>query len=225
MKGVSTTIGVFLALVDQSRANLDIITLNTKGDTWIQEASATLVLGDVPNPMAGDVALWSAIMMDKRDFLQGVTENALNSPYCPNLGSKWCNFAYTLVGSRNAKNGAPVSAAPGSRIKTHYKLNPDTDLWDQNLYVDDKLLSSISTSQGQHGVIFYISIECAAGTCSPAPAHAWEDISITLSKADPSFKHSGAWQYKAIGGEMSSADNGKTWNFTTLRIPDIPITG
>ncbi|KAI1649464.1 uncharacterized protein F4817DRAFT_330449 [Daldinia loculata] len=47
--------------------------------------------------MAGDVALWSAIMMDKRDFLQGVTENALNSPYCPNLGSKWCNFACTLA--------------------------------------------------------------------------------------------------------------------------------
>ncbi|KAI0379393.1 hypothetical protein F5Y04DRAFT_282815 [Hypomontagnella monticulosa] len=225
MKGIYAAIGVVLLLVGHSRANLDIIILNTRGDTWIQEASATLVLGDVPNPMAGDVALWSAIMMDKRDFLQGVTENALNSPYCPNLGKNWCNFAYTLIGSRVAKNGAPVSAAPGSRIKTHYKLNPDTNLWDQNLYVDGKLLSNISTSQGQRGVIFYVSIECAAGRCSPAPAHAWEDISITLSKADPSFKHAGAWQYKATGGEMSTVDNGKTWNFTTLRIPETPITG
>ncbi|OTB01885.1 hypothetical protein M426DRAFT_14039 [Hypoxylon sp. CI-4A] len=225
MKGIATAISAFLALAHQSLANLDIITLNTQGDLWIQEASATLVLGDVPNPMAGDVALWSAIMMDKRDFLQGVTENALNSPYCPNLGSKWCNFAYTLVGSRTAQNGAPVSAAPRSRVRTHYKLNPDTNLWDQNLYVDDELLSSISTSQGQRGVIFYVSIECAAGTCSPAPAHAWEDISTTLSEADPNFKHSGAWEYKATGGEMSTADGGKTWNFTTLHIPDTPITG
>ncbi|KAI1382873.1 uncharacterized protein F4822DRAFT_422925 [Hypoxylon trugodes] len=225
MKAISTAIATLLALAHQCCANLDIITLNTKGDAWIQEARATLVLGKVPNPMAGDVALWSAIMMDKRDFLQGVTENALNSPYCNNLGSNWCNFAYTLVGSQVAKNGAPVSAAPGSRIKTHYKLNPDTNQWDQNLYVNDKLLSSISTSQGQHGVIFYVSIECAAGTCSPAPAHAWEDISITLNKADPSFKHTGAWQYKATGGEMSTPDNGKTWNFTTVHIPDTAITG
>jgi hypothetical protein len=66
-------IGVFLAL---TKANLDVITLNTKSGNYIQEAEATLVLGNVPNPPAGDVALWSAIMMDKKDFLQGVTENA-----------------------------------------------------------------------------------------------------------------------------------------------------
>lgn len=65
-----------LPLIHQTIANLDVITLNTKSDVWIQEASATLVLGNVPNPITGDVALWSAIMMDKGDFLQGVTENA-----------------------------------------------------------------------------------------------------------------------------------------------------
>ncbi len=69
---------VFLAVLQTAIANLDIITLNTNraGDTWIQEAIATLVVGDVPNPITGDVALWSAIMMDKRDFLQGVTQNS-----------------------------------------------------------------------------------------------------------------------------------------------------
>ncbi|KAI4862445.1 hypothetical protein F4820DRAFT_430433 [Hypoxylon rubiginosum] len=225
MKGVYAAIGVFSTLVYQSNANKDFITLTTKGDAWITEAVATLVLGDVPNPMGGDVALWSAIMMDKRDFLQGVTENAVPSPYCTNLGSNWCNFAYTLIGSRSPTNGAPVSAAPGSRIKTHYKLNPSTNIWDQDLYINDVLKSSVSTSQGQHGVIFYVSVECAAGTCSPAPAHSWEDISITLNKADSSFGHSGAWQYGATGGQMSTADNGKTWNFTTLSIPETPISG
>lgn len=65
-----------LFLIRPSYGNLDVITLNTKGDTYIQEAVATLVVGDIPNPITGDVALWSAIMMDKRDFLQGVTQNS-----------------------------------------------------------------------------------------------------------------------------------------------------
>ena len=76
MKTFCTAIGTFLALIHQSYANLDVITLNTKGNTWIQEAEATLVVGNIPSPITGDVALWSAIMMDKRDFLQGVTQNS-----------------------------------------------------------------------------------------------------------------------------------------------------
>ena len=41
----------------------------------IQEPEATLILGDVPKEITGDAALWSAIMMDQQDFLQGVTQN------------------------------------------------------------------------------------------------------------------------------------------------------
>lgn len=78
MKWVSSGVGAFLMVICPCYANLDFVTLNadTGGGTWIQEAEGTLVVGDVPTPMTGDVALWSAIMTDKRDFLQGVTENA-----------------------------------------------------------------------------------------------------------------------------------------------------
>ena len=76
MKASWAAIGAFLALVHRSIANLDVITLPVNGNTWIQEAVATLVLGDVPNPITGDAALWSAIMMDQQDFLQGVTQNS-----------------------------------------------------------------------------------------------------------------------------------------------------
>ncbi|KAH6898071.1 hypothetical protein B0T10DRAFT_555408 [Thelonectria olida] len=215
-------IGVLSTLVHQAVANLDVVTLYAKSTAYIQESSATLVLGDVPNPITGDVALWSAIMMQNQaSFLQGVTENAPEGlGYCTNLGKNWCNFAYALINqSTEAKNGTPVKAAPGSRIKTHYKLNSTTQMWDQNLYVNGELVSSISTSKGQHGEIFYISIECAAGTCATAPAHSWEDVSITLSKADPSFGHTGGWEQGATGGEMSTSDGGKTWQFSTLNVP------
>jgi len=51
----------------------------------------------------------------------------------------------------------------------------------------------------------------------------WEDISLVLNKADPSFAHTGAWEFGATGGEMSSADGGATWNFTTLSVPETAI--
>ncbi|KAL9616043.1 MAG: hypothetical protein Q9160_009044 [Pyrenula sp. 1 TL-2023] len=48
----------------------------------------------------------------------------------------------------------------------------------------------------------------------------WEDVSIVLSQADMSFKHTGAWASGAAGGVMSTPDAGKTWNFTTLYVPE-----
>ena len=65
-----------LGLAASSLANLDVISLITTRDTWIQEVVATLVVRNVPNPITGDVALWTGIMTDKRDFLQGVTQNS-----------------------------------------------------------------------------------------------------------------------------------------------------
>jgi len=40
-----------------------------------------------------------------------------------------------------------------------------------------------------------------------------------LNQADQTFKHTGAWEYNATGGAMSTADGGKTWNFAKLEIP------
>lgn len=73
MKTSWAAIGAFASFVS---ANLDIITLPANGNTWIQEAVATLVLGDVPDTITGDAALWSAIMMDQEDFLQGLTQSS-----------------------------------------------------------------------------------------------------------------------------------------------------
>lgn len=73
----SAAIGALAAIISQAAANLDVVTLFANSDAYIQEASATLVVGDIPNPITGDVALWSAIMMENEaSFLQGVTENA-----------------------------------------------------------------------------------------------------------------------------------------------------
>jgi hypothetical protein len=70
------------------------------------------------------------------------------------------------------------------------KLHPATGYWDQNVYINNVLKSSISTSMsprsnhfkgqntdpnptghGQQGNYFFVSIECASGKCANAPEH------------------------------------------------------
>ncbi|KAI1148313.1 hypothetical protein F4825DRAFT_454610 [Nemania diffusa] len=217
MKGSSASIGAWLTLISQTIAILDLLSLYTSGNATIVEASATLVLPVVPNPLTGDVALWSALRRDG-DFIQGVSESApLGLGYCANLGNNWCNIAYALT--PDAENGEAVVAAPGTRVRTQYKSNPATSMWDQSLYVNEQPVSNISTSQGQKGNIFYISVECAARPCAIIPAHSWEAISIILSAPNLKFGHFGSWKFGATGGNMTTADGGKTWTLSPLNVP------
>lgn len=77
MKGTYPAIGALATLIGQAQANSDIVSLFTNGNGYIQEASATLVLPILPGSVSGDVAIWSAIMMENQaSFLQGVTSNS-----------------------------------------------------------------------------------------------------------------------------------------------------
>ncbi|KZL83218.1 hypothetical protein CI238_12526 [Colletotrichum incanum] len=210
MKGSHATVSAFLSTaISLIQANSDIVSLHTNGVAYIQEASATVVLPELPSPLSGDVAIWSAIMMNNQaSFLQGVTSSSPSG-----------TDSFFVAAGSDPTVGEPVEASPGSTVKTHYKLNKGTRLWDQNVYVDGKLVSSVSTSKGQTGEIFYISIECASGNCPDHPAHSWTNVSIVLSNADESFKHAGSWAHGASGGAVSSPDGGRTWNFDTINVP------
>jgi hypothetical protein len=78
MRSPALLTGVGLSLIAGTVANKDVITLQTRGNSWINEAVATLVLLDVPEYVTGDIALWSAIMMNdyQGDFLQGVSSSS-----------------------------------------------------------------------------------------------------------------------------------------------------
>jgi hypothetical protein len=113
MKGVQATIGGGLAaLVGLAQANSDIVSLYTTGSAYITEASATLVLPKIPSSVSGDVAIWSAIMMENQaSFLQGVTSNSPSgySTYNqPVLTSQYLSntFLTDRTATTEAKTGA-----------------------------------------------------------------------------------------------------------------------
>lgn len=78
MKTGLTALGLWVSLIGGISANKDVVTLNTNGEAWIREATATLVVPELPGEVTGDIALWSAIMMDdfNGEFLQGVTQSS-----------------------------------------------------------------------------------------------------------------------------------------------------
>ncbi|KAI0389074.1 hypothetical protein F5Y17DRAFT_450350 [Xylariaceae sp. FL0594] len=214
----------FLTLIYQCRAaqDLEVITLSISNNATIVKASATLILPIAPPVLTGALALWSGILLDK-DFIQGVSENSPDGlGYCIGLEGNWCNIPYALT--PNVTYGPPVIEAPFTRIRTDYIYNPFTSFWDQTIFVNDQLATNLSTSPGQRGKTFYIAMECAGGICPPAPAHRWENMSITLSKPNLLFKHLGGWSYNATGGQMSTPDGGLTWLFSTLYIPSTPVS-
>ncbi|PSK37248.1 hypothetical protein B9Z65_1990 [Elsinoe australis] len=225
MKSFTSALGALASMVAISQANSDFVTLSTRGAAWIQEADATVILPALPNPVSGHNSLWSGIYTDDNEsFMQGVSAVGPGDTFCGRAGTTaWCNNAYTLTGQApnwNVFHGKSITAGPGSAVRTHYKLNPSTQLWDQNMYIDGKLVSTLSMSKNEHGNLFYISIECGGNTaCAAHPAHSWQDVSIVLNQPDMSFKHNGAWAFGATGGAMSTPDGGKTWNFTTLNVP------
>jgi photosystem II stability/assembly factor-like uncharacterized protein len=59
--------------------------------------------------------------------------------------------------------------------------------------------------------------------CQLTTSADWEDISLVLNEADASFGNVGAWAFGAAGGVMSTPDGGRTWNFTTLEVPETAI--
>nr|CEG03735.1 unnamed protein product [Fusarium acuminatum CS5907] len=213
------SLGALAALFQQAAANLDVVTLFAKADAYIQEASATLVLGDIPNPITGDVALWSAIMMQNQDsFLQGVTQNSPEGlGYCSNLGNKWCNFAYALINGSKL-SGQEWNPSQGlSRIPSYDSLQAQL----ANANVGSKRVHRRRARFhrfDQQGTAWRDLLHLH-GVCSRHLLHY-----PSSHQADESFGHNGGWKQGATGGEMSTSDGGKTWKFTTLEIPatDVP---
>ena len=102
------------------------------------------------------------------------------------------HFSHNLDPESEHTVSSVVGISNRTRILMQFedKLNPATGYWDQNVYINNVLKSSISTSEstfsptelricidlnstgyGQQGNYFFVSIECASGRCANAPEH------------------------------------------------------
>ncbi|ODM19701.1 hypothetical protein SI65_04687 [Aspergillus cristatus] len=182
-------------------------------DSFIREATSTLVLPKAPSGSSGDASLWVGMGTSNGDLVQSIADNWQSDD--------WNIYAYTLL-STGANTQMPVqgdssTASAGDRVTMHYKFDDNSGNYTQTVSVNGKTVSTLSTSDGK-AQGWGSSVECAEDNCGTVGAHSWTDTKIILDTADPDYINTVA-KGEGVTGDMTTSDGGKTWTVTTIKIP------
>ncbi|KAG2413755.1 hypothetical protein HFD88_002944 [Aspergillus terreus] len=183
-------------------------------DSFIREATSTLVLPKAPSGSSGDASLWVGMGTSNGDLIQSIADNWQSE--------EWSIFAYTLL-STGANSQMPVQgesspAQPGDHVTMHYKFDDSTGNYTQTVLVNNKTVSTLSTSDG-HAQGWGSAVECAENNCGTVGAHSWINTKIILDVADPNYINT-LVKGEGVTGDMTTSDGGKTWTVSTINIPE-----
>ncbi|KAJ6112072.1 hypothetical protein N7523_008133 [Penicillium sp. IBT 18751x] len=200
-------------------------------NSFIREATSTLILPDAPSGSVGDTSLWVGMGTSNGDLIQSIADNWESDD--------WSVYAYTLL-STSATTQMPVqgpssSAKRGNRVTMHYKFDDSTGNYTQTVLVNNKTVSTLSTSDAK-AQGWGSAVECAEDNCGTVGAHckfkerndsvgivlillqAWINTKIILDVADPNYINTLS-KGEGVTGNMKTTDNGKTWTVSTINIP------
>ncbi|KAF7173418.1 hypothetical protein CNMCM5623_005635 [Aspergillus felis] len=182
-------------------------------DSFIREATSTLVLPTLVENNKGDLSLWVGMGTSNGDLIQSIADKYQSDG--------WSVYAYTLLKtgeySQYPVQGKSASAKPGDHVTMHYKYDDSTRNYTQTVSVNGQVVSTLSTSDA-HAQGWGSAVECAANDCGTVGAHSWINTKIILDKADPNYKNTNG-KGQGVTGDMSTSDGGKTWTVSTIHIP------
>ncbi|CAI7634607.1 hypothetical protein N7533_004704 [Penicillium manginii] len=183
-------------------------------NSWIREATSTLVLPKAPTNNKGDASLWVGMGTSNGDLIQAIADNWQSD--------SWSIYAYTLT-STSATTQMPIQgpaedATAGQRVTMHYKFDDASGNYTQIAQINNKTVSTISTSSG-HAQGWGSSVECAEENCGTVGAHSWINTKIILDVADPDYINT-MGKGEGVTGDMKTTDGGKTWTVSRIDIPE-----
>ncbi|OHF04234.1 hypothetical protein CORC01_00573 [Colletotrichum orchidophilum] len=187
-------------------------------DSFIREATSTLVLPAAPSNNKGDASLWVGMGTSNGDLIQSISDS---SNYDNTGTDKWSIYAYTLL-STGPNSQMPVQtdgtdASEGDKITMHYKFDDASQNYTQTVSINNKVVATLSTKDGK-AQGWGSAVECAANDCGTMGAHSWINTKIILDKADANYIDT-LGKGNGVTGDMSTKDGGKTWTVTTIHIP------
>ncbi|KAH8596233.1 hypothetical protein B0O99DRAFT_686276 [Bisporella sp. PMI_857] len=181
-------------------------------NSFIREATSTLILPTSPSNPQGILSLWVGMGTSNGDLIQSIADRASGG---------WEVYPYTLLStgpnSQMPVQGPPVRAAIGAQVTMHYKFNDATQNYTQTVQVNGNTVGTLSTKDG-HALGWGSAVECAATNCGTVPAHSWINTKIIMDVADPNYRNTN-WKSPGVTGDMSTNDGGKTWTVSTINIP------
>ncbi|KAJ4026403.1 hypothetical protein NW752_001345 [Fusarium irregulare] len=177
--------------------------------SWIREATTTLVLPQVPG-QKDRLALWPGMGTSAGSLIQALAVSFADPRReCGGQPGQWCTFASTLQGTQLGGE-RKIPASPGARMTIHYVYNDATKKYDQSVALDGRVVSTLSTTSG-HAEGWGTAVECQDAACvGNMAAHDYLDTTIILDRADPTFGRTLGLNQATSSG-LSSPDGGKTW--------------
>ena len=189
-------------------------------NSFIREATTTLILPKTNNPQTGNLALWPGMGTSDGDLIQGLAISVSDtSAGCAKSSGKWCIIASTLETTQ--KMGKAVPADPGSKVTFHYKYNDATKKYDQTVALNGVVVSSLSTDSGK-AQGWGTAVECQQAACGTAPAHQYINTKLVMDVADPRYDRTKG--VTGATGNMVTKDGGKTWTIDTISIQSYTYT-
>ncbi|KAI3325877.1 hypothetical protein HD806DRAFT_426207 [Xylariaceae sp. AK1471] len=183
--------------------------------SWIREATTTLVLPKVPSPQEERLALWPGMGTSGGDLIQALAVSFVNpAANCGASAGQWCTWASTLQGTQ--LGGKQIPASAGDHLTIHYVYNDSTKKYDQSVAINGNVLSTLSTSSGQ-AQGWGTAVECQEDACTGTVAsHQYIDTTITLNAADSTFAKTLALN-EATSSGLTTSDN-KVFKVSTINI-------
>ncbi|KAI1812655.1 hypothetical protein GGS20DRAFT_578181 [Poronia punctata] len=187
-------------------------------ESWIREATTTLVLPEVPDPQEERLALWPGMGTSSGDLIQALAVSFRDpAASCGASVGQWCTWASTLQGTQ--LGGEQVRASPGDHQTMSYVYNDGTGLsghYDQSVAIKGNIVSTLSTSSGE-AQGWGTAVECQEDACTGTVAsHQYIDTVITLNAADSTFAGTLAINEATSTGLTTSDD--KVFTVSTIDI-------
>ncbi|KAI0009550.1 hypothetical protein F4779DRAFT_627697 [Xylariaceae sp. FL0662B] len=184
--------------------------------SWIREATTTLVLPEVPKPQEERLALWPGMGTSGGDLIQALAVSFEDpAANCGASTGQWCTWASTLQGVQLGGNQVPASPADELAIK--YVYNDSTSEYDQSVTINGKVVSTLSTSSG-HAEGWGTAVECQVDACTgTVAAHQYLSTTVILDSADESFGDTLTLN-EADSSGLTTSDGGKTWKVDSINI-------
>ncbi|KAI1289045.1 hypothetical protein F5Y03DRAFT_378562 [Xylaria venustula] len=183
--------------------------------SWIREATTTLVLPVAPSPQKERLALWPGMGTSGGDLIQALAVSFEDpNANCGASAGQWCTWASTLEGEQ--LGGTEVPASAGDELTMHYVYNDSTGKYDQTVSINGAVVSSLSTSSGE-AQGWGTAVECQEDACDgTVAAHQYINTVITLDSADSTFAGTLALN-EATSTGLTTSDN-KVFKVTTINI-------
>ncbi|KAK7700115.1 hypothetical protein SLS64_011133 [Diaporthe eres] len=166
-------------------------------NSWIRQATTTLILPALNSPHTGNLGLW------------------------PGMGTKFDSGADGHLVQGLAISTVGAGAKPGDRVTYDYKYNDATSQFDQTVSVNGAVVSTLSTTSG-HGAGWGTAMECQQAKCGTVPEHHYVNTTIIMNTADPNYSQTVG--LNGATGNLVTSNGGKTWTAADITIQQYTYT-